>query len=144
MTLVKNNHHDVKDFMPRSFTDIIDNFLNESLHTTSTVKYLPRVDIVESEKNYEIHLALPGLNKEEIKIDFLEGKLIITGERKFEQEAGKKYHTVETQYGSFKRVFQLPDNVNHESIEAQYVNGILKIDIPKDEKKISKASIQIK
>ena len=144
MTLVKNNH-EVKDFMPKSFTDIIDNFFNESLGTASdVVKFLPRVDILEGEKSYEINLAMPGVKKEEIKIDFQEGKLTVSGERKFEKEPSKKYHTVETQYGSFKRAFHIPDNVNHEGIEAAYADGILKILIPKDEKKITKASIPVK
>jgi HSP20 family protein len=143
MTQVKNNH-DVKEFIPRSFTDIIDNFFNETIQNSATVNFLPRVDITESEKQYEIQLALPGFKKEEIKIDFQEGKLTVAGERKFEKIEGKKYHTIESQYGSFKRSFQLPDKVNHEGIEAEYLNGILIITLPKDEKKIAKASINIK
>jgi HSP20 family protein len=143
MTQVKNNS-DVKEFIPRSFTDIIDNFFNETVQNSTAVNFLPRVDITESEKQYEIELALPGLKKEEIKIDFQEGKLTVSGERKFEKEEGKKYHTIESQFGAFKRTFQLPDKVNHEAIEAEYINGILRIILPKDERKIAKATINIK
>jgi HSP20 family protein len=143
MTQVKSNA-DVKEFIPRSFTDIIDNFFNETVQNSTAVNFLPRVDITESEKQYEIELALPGLKKEEIKIDFQEGKLTVSGERKFEKEEGKKYHTIESQFGAFKRTFQLPDKVNHGAIEAEYINGILRIILPKDERKIAKSSITIK
>jgi HSP20 family protein len=143
MILVKNPS-EVKDFMPKSFTDIIDNLFNESLNATA-VKFLPRADVAESDTSYEINLALPGVKKEEIKIDFQDGKLIVSGDRKLEKEGTqKKYHAIETQYGSFIRAFQFPGKVNQEGIEAEYINGILEIRIPKEEKKISKTSIQVK
>ena len=56
----------------------------------------------------------------------------------------KNYHTVETRYGSFKRSFQLPDNINADKVDAQYDAGILNIQVPKDEKKIQKKTIVIK
>lgn len=144
MTLVKNNH-DVKEFIPRTFSDIIDNFFNDTVGSGKIVKFLPGVDVAEGEKNYEIHVAIPGMKKEEIKIEFQEGKLTISGERKLEkEESGKKYHTIETQYGAFQRSFYLPDNVYVEGIEASYTDGILKVNIPKDERKIAKATIQVK
>ena len=145
MTQVKNNH-DVKEFIPRTFSDIIDNFFNDTVGTTKVVKFLPSVDIVEGEKNYEIHVAIPGVNKEEVKVEFQEGKLTVSGERKLvrDESGAKKYHTVETQYGAFQRSFYLPDNINVEGIAAEYVNGILVVNIPKDEKKIAKATIQIR
>jgi HSP20 family protein len=143
MTLVKNNH-EAKEFIPRTFSDIIDNFFNET--SSKVVKFLPSVDVVEDEKTYEIHVAIPGIKKEEIKIEFQEGKLSISGERKFEKHEnnGKKYHTVETQYGAFKRSFYLPDNIDFEKINAEYIDGILKITVPKDQKKITKTTIEVK
>jgi HSP20 family protein len=143
VTLVKNLN-EVKDFMPRSFTDIMDNFFYESLNAVA-VKFLPRADVAEGENIFEINLALPGVKKEEIKIDFYESKLIVSGERKLEKEGiEKKYHTIETQYGTFMRTFQFSEKVNRDAIEAEYVNGVLKITIPKEEKKVSKTSIPVK
>src|ERR1700712_5377865 len=98
MTLVKTNPN-VKEFIPTSFTDIIDNFFKDSVTDANALKFLPKVDVAEDEKKYEIHLALPGIQKENINIDLQDGKLTISGERKFEKrEDGKKYHTIETQY----------------------------------------------
>ncbi len=88
---------------------------------------------------------MPGLNKEDISIDFQEDKLTITGERKFKREEAKdkKYHLLETQYGSFSRTFILPENVNPAQIDAQFENGILHVTVPKDEQKVRKHQIQI-
>ena len=146
MTLVKNNA-ELNGFIPTSFTDIIDNFFKDSVgnNNSKVLKFFPKVDVAEDELKYEIHLAIPGMKKEEFKIDLVDGKLLISGERKFEKsEESKKYHTLETQYGAFQRAFYLPEKANVEAIEASYVDGILLITIPKDEKKIAKATIQVK
>ncbi|MFL5729974.1 MAG: Hsp20/alpha crystallin family protein [Cytophagaceae bacterium] len=146
MTLVKNNHADVKEFVPRTFSDLLDNFFSDAVSKTAKVnKFLPSVDVVENEKSYEVSAALPGMNKEDINIDLQDGKLSISGERKFvHEDKSKKYHSVETQYGSFYRSFYLPEDAASEGIEAEYKDGILKVLIPKDEKKNYKATIQIK
>jgi HSP20 family protein len=146
MTLVKNNHVDVKEFVPRTFSDLLDNFFTDTVSkTTKGNKFLPGVDVIESEKSYEVNAALPGMNKEDIKIDLHEGKLSISGERKFvNEDKTKTYHTIETQYGSFFRSFYLPEDAASEGIEAEYKNGILTVLIPKDEKKNYKATIQVK
>jgi HSP20 family protein len=135
----------LKSLFLHHFQILFDNFFKDSVSDNSAIKFLPKVDIAEDEKKYEIHLAVPGINKENIKIDLEDGKLTISGERKFEKtEDGKKYHTVETQYGAFKRSFYLPDKASNEGIDAEYNNGILTVHIPKDEKKLAKTAIQIK
>ena len=97
---------------------------------------MPKVDVLENENGFEIHVAAPGMSKEDFKIDLNEKHLIITGERKFTNEnKDQKFHSIETQYGSFSRSFTLPENVDAEKIAANYTNGILEISIPKDEKK---------
>ncbi|HXA01556.1 MAG TPA: Hsp20/alpha crystallin family protein [Cytophagaceae bacterium] len=145
MTLIKNNA-DVKEFVPGTFSDLLDNLFTDVVSkTTKGNKFLPRVDVVENEKSYEVDAALPGMNKEDIKIDLQDGKLSISGERKFvNEEKSKTYHSVETQYGSFHRSFYLPEDATSEGIEAEYKDGILKVLIPKDEKKNYKATIQVK
>lgn len=149
MTLIAPNAKMYKDFVPATFSDLIENFFKESSDSKNTsdavLSFLPKVDIAETDKQYELSLLLAGIAKEDIKIDFQDGKLIVSGERKFEkQEEGKKFHKIETQFGSFHRTFALPERTNHEAIEAHYNNGILKIVIPKDEKKTMKASIEVK
>ena len=145
MSLVRYNPV-LNDFMPTSFTNVIDRFFNESLSRSggSAYSFVPKVDIVEAEKAFEIHVSVPGMNKEDFKIDLKDNHLTISGERKFSQEKdGRNYHTIETQYGSFSRSFSLPENVDANAISAKYNNGILEVNVPKDEKKALKTTIKV-
>ena len=134
------------DFVPTSFGHLIDRFFNESVGRAggSAYSFVPRVDVVEGEKAFEIHAAIPGMNKEDFKLDLNESVLTLSGERKFTKERKENnFHSFETQYGTFSRSFSLPENVDGSKISAQYVNGILEITIPKDEKKIVKTTIKV-
>ena len=145
MSIVKYNAA-LNDFVPTSFNNLIDRFFNESLSRSggSAYSFVPKVDITENEKSYEIHVAAPGLNKEDFKIDISDNLLTISGERKFNKEKRENnFHSIETQYGTFGRSFALPENVDANKIEAKYNNGILEITVPKDEKKVLKASIKV-
>lgn len=139
MTLVRYNSEPV-----RTFSNLFDRFFND-VANERFYRFLPDVDFVETEKAYELHAAIPGLNKEDFNIEVSDGLLTISGERKFvNEEKGKTYHSIETKYGSFTRTFQLPDNVDANKINAEYVNGILKVTVPKDEAKKLKSKITVK
>jgi HSP20 family protein len=134
------------DFVPTSFSNLIDRFFSDSLARTggSAYSFVPKVDILESPKAYEIQVAIPGANKEDFKIDLNENRLTVSGERKFTKEKKEsELHVIETQYGNFSRSFVLPENVDAGKINAAYTNGILEITIPKDEKKVLKTSIKV-
>jgi len=134
------------DFTPTSFSNLIDRFFSDSLARTggSSYSFVPKVDILENDKAFEINLAVPGLNKEDFKIDLNDNFLTISGERKFSKERkGDNLHVVETQYGNFGRSFSLPENVDASNINAAYNNGILVITLPKDEKKTLKTTIKV-
>jgi HSP20 family protein len=134
------------DFTPTSFSSLIDRFFNESLSRSGGAAYsfVPRVDIWEEEKAFEIHVAVPGVAKEDFKIEVNDHVLTVSGERKFTKEKkDSNYHSVETQFGAFKRAFTLPENVDAGNITAKYNNGILEVTVPKDEKKVLKASIKV-
>ena len=138
------NYTGMDNNMPQTFSSMLDRFFNESLNTRGFSGFTPHVDACETPNGYEIEVALPGVKKEDISIDFQEGRLTISGERKFERkEENKRYQMLETQYGSFARTFQLPDNVKPENIKADFVDGILQVAIPKDEKKTMKHQIKI-
>ncbi|WP_241739251.1 Hsp20/alpha crystallin family protein [Pontibacter beigongshangensis] len=123
---------------------MLDRFFNESVNTRTASAFTPHVDACETEKGFELELALPGIRKEDINIDFQEGKLTISGERKLERkEEDRRYHMIETQYGSFTRTFYLPDNVNPDHIQAELSDGILQVYVPKDEHKTLKRQIKI-
>lgn len=139
-----SKYNGINETMPQTFTSMLDRFFNESVNTRNFSGFTPHVDACETEKGFEIELALPGVKKEDIDIDFQEGKLTITGERKFEKkEDNKRYHMLETQYGSFTRTFYLPDNVNPDQIKANLNDSVLHVIVPKDEQKVMKRRINI-
>jgi len=145
MSIVRYNSA-LNDFVPTSFSNLIDRFFNESVSRAggSAYSFVPRVDIVEGEKAFEIHVAVPGVNKEDFKLDVNDNLLTISGERKFTKEKkDNNFHSIETQYGTFSRSFSLPENVDVNAISAKYVNGILEITVPKDEEKVVKATIKV-
>lgn len=144
MSLVKYNAV-VNDFVPTSFGHLIDRFFGDAARSGgSAYSFIPRVDVLETEKAYELHLAVPGMNKEDFKISLDENLLTVSGERKFvKNETGAKFHKLESQYGTFSRTFTLPTEVDANNIAASYKNGVLEVVIPKDEKKGLKTSIKV-
>lgn len=142
MKLVRYNPLDNQ--VPASFSGMLDRLFNDSLGSTLK-QFSPAVDIAEDEKSYEIQVAVPGVKKSDFKIDLIDGKLTISGERKQEEKKeGKNFHSVETQYGSFRRSFFIPEDVIEDRVEASYEEGVLKLVLPKKEKKVNKATIEVK
>lgn len=100
-----------------------------------TGDWTPRVDIVETDKAFVIKAEVPEVKKEDVKVTVDNGILTVSGERKQEkEESGKTFHRIERSYGEFTRRFTLPDNVDAESIDATFKDGMLKLEIPKIEK----------
>lgn len=142
MKLVKYNQIDPA--YPATFSTLLDRFFNDSIGQ-NLKKFTPAVDIAEDESKYEIHVSVPGMKKTDFNLDLTEGRLTVSGERKMEEKKeGKNYHSLETHYGSFSRSFYLPEDVNSDNIEATYEDGLLKVNLPKAEKKINKAKIEVK
>lgn len=126
------------DIMSKRFSDIMDEFFNDAVRTRRDT-FVPSIDVSETDNQFLISAELPGMNKEDIDISLENSRLTISGERSFEKEdKGKKYHRIESSYGSFERSFQLPDNIDAESISASYENGLLKISIDKSEEEVKK------
>jgi HSP20 family protein len=137
MALMKYSRPNI-DLHSKNFSDILDEFFNESLNYRKD-SFMPSVDISETEKEFEVSVALPGMKKEDINVDLENGRLSISGERKFEnEENNKNYHRVESGFGSFSRSFQLPDTIDEDSIVAKYEDGVLNITIAKSEEKVKK------
>ncbi|HYM22879.1 MAG TPA: Hsp20/alpha crystallin family protein [Vicinamibacterales bacterium] len=94
--------------------------------------WAPPVDIEETDKEYLIKAELPGIAKENVKVEMLDGVLTIEGERKTErEEKGKKVHKVERSYGKFVRQFALPNEVEAARIQAEFKDGMLNVHLPK-------------
>ncbi|NBC27734.1 MAG: Hsp20 family protein [Bacteroidetes bacterium] len=122
----------------KHFSDIMDEFFNEAVAGRATT-FSPSINISETEDQFSIEVEVPGLNKEDLNINVENSTLTISGERKKKsEEDGRRFHRVETHYGTFNRSFQLPDYVDQDSIEATYKNGILDVTMNKREEKLKK------
>lgn len=146
MSLVRyNTNYD--DFLPSTFNVFVNRFFNDQQikNTGDNVKFLPNVGVIEKENAFELHVALPGLKKENVELHIADNVLTLKGERKLENEKKEgRYCSFETQYGTFKRGFKLPKNVDQTKVDASFEDGILKINLFKIDEKELKTTINIK
>jgi len=90
--------------------------------------FVPPVDIYEDANHIVLKLEVPGMKLENFDIQLESQTLTVRGERKFEQETKQEnYHRVERRYGSFARVFSLPNTLDPESVKANYEAGVLTV-----------------
>lgn len=145
-TLLYNNLPSLRP--SRAFNSVLNEMLRDTLPSQKAPadSFLPQADIVESPEGFELHLMLPGVAKENVKIDFQDGKLTVSGERKAPEviENGPRFRRVESGYGTFSRTFQLPETVDVTAIEAQLVDGVLRLNLPFDSKKVTKHQIEVR
>ncbi|MBC8214476.1 MAG: Hsp20/alpha crystallin family protein [Candidatus Marinimicrobia bacterium] len=117
--------------------DEMDRWMNQAFrrtHFSKTDSWLPPVDVKENDKNYDISLDLPGLNKKDVTIEVTDGILVISGERKSTTEHDDECsYCNEINYGKFSRSFNLPENVNENDIKAKFTNGVLSLTLNKVE-----------
>jgi HSP20 family protein len=114
-------------------------------------QWVPRCDIHEDEKEFVVHAEIPGLKKEDIKLEFNPEThvMIISGERKDVREQKKEtekggYHCVECNYGSFSRSFRVPKQcwTKLDEMNAKCVDGVLEVHCPKDEAKTEEKKVK--
>ena len=92
----------------------------------------PPVDIYEDANHIVLKLEVPGMKLEDFDIQLENNALTVRGERRFEKETKEEnYHRVERRYGSFARVFTLPNTLDQESVKAHYDAGVLTIELGK-------------
>jgi HSP20 family protein len=101
----------------------------------STVGFQPSCDIHEAKDHYLVSFDMPGVKKEDIKIEVQGNQLMISGERQREvrEENGEAILRHERVYGKFERTFALPTSIDADKIEAYYENGVLNVALPKAE-----------
>ena len=95
--------------------------------------WFPAVDLHESAQDYTVRMDLPGVNPKDVKVQMIEGRLTIKGERVATPVEGEKAkaHRVERAHGSFERVFKLPARVEPGKVTAKYQDGVLEVRVPK-------------
>ena len=99
-------------------------------------RWMPAMDLVETEQHFVLHADLPGLSEEDVNIEVEERVLTISGERKSVHETTKEgYHRMERAFGSFSRSLTLPEGINAEAVEASFDRGVLEVRIPKPEER---------
>ena len=105
-------------------------------HGLDLAKWNPVVDIYDNDDTIVIKAELPGMDKKDIDIDIKDRVLTIKGERSHDNEVKEEnYHRRERSFGTFHRSFRLPADTDADKIKADYKDGVLKIDIPKPEKR---------
>jgi len=119
-----------------------DDFLPVLSNRTSS---MPAINIKEDDKSFTIELAIPGMDKKDLKIDISDDMLTISSENKNKVEEEKDgYKRKEFSFSSFCRSFFIPENVNRDKIGASYKDGILTVELPKQEEDKNKITKQIK
>ena len=99
-------------------------------------RWLPAMDLVETEDHFVLRADLPGLSEDDVSIEVEDRVLTVSGERKAEHETSKEgYHRVERAFGSFSRSLTLPEGVDADAVAASFDRGVLEIRIPKPEQR---------
>ncbi|MCF8240065.1 MAG: Hsp20/alpha crystallin family protein [Melioribacteraceae bacterium] len=143
MTLIKYNPTKELLNMEREFNRLFNSFSknfgfskgngDENSEYENAV-WSPLADIYEDSDQYKLQLDLPGMEKKDVKISFVENELRISGERKLEnEEKNHKFHRVERSFGKFYRSFTLPQKIKEDKISANFKDGQLVVTIPKSE-----------
>lgn len=140
-----------QNWLPSIFNDFFDNDWMVKANATA-----PAINVFETEKEYKVELAVPGMTKEDFNVHIdEENNLVITMEKKIEnhEENNKddkkegRYLRREFSYSKFQQTMILPDNVDKDKISAHVENGVLNINLPKftaEEKEKSKKFIDVK
>ena len=111
-----------------------------------TAAWSPRVDVFEKDNRLFTRVDLPGVKKEDVKVEVTDGHLTLSGERKNEKEEKKdNVYRTEREYGFFERAVPLPKGVNLEDVKASFADGVLEVSVPlpvRPEATVRKVEIQ--
>jgi HSP20 family protein len=120
--------------LQREIDRVFNSFLTGDATAARTL-LAPRMDVIETDKAYEITAELPGLEEKDVDVTVEENVLTLRGEKKAErEEKDDKRHVVERSYGAFARSLILPDGITAADIAAHMEKGVLKVTIPKPAK----------
>lgn len=105
---------------------------------------LPALEMEATDSGYRLTAELPGMTADDVEIDVTEGILTISGEKKEQrEEKDKGFMFTERSYGRFERRVQLPSGADEDKIEAHFENGVLTLDIPRNEQSDKRKRITI-
>jgi HSP20 family protein len=99
-------------------------------------RWMPPMDLVETDDHFVLRADLPGMSEDDVKIEFEDGTLTVSGERKAEHESTTGgFYRIERAFGSFSRSLTLPQGVDPEAVSAGFDRGVLEVRIPKPEER---------
>jgi HSP20 family protein len=112
------------------------NTLFDDRHSVAAQRWVPPMDLVESDDHFVLKADLPGMSEADVSIEVRDNALTISGERKAEHERRERgWYRVERSFGSFSRSLSLPDGIDPDSISASFDRGVLSVTIPKPEQR---------
>ena len=128
--------------------ELFNNFFKNDYHEgyAKNCSTKPATNVFETENEFKIEVLLPGYKKEDVKLDYQNNLLTIKVENEVKEEKSEEYKYVHREFEAtnFEKQYRIPKSVNDEKISAKFENGILNIELPKKEKAVEKAPVDIK
>lgn len=132
MKLFKWKTAENKPKFPNIIEKFFGNKITDSTSYDENVSTVPSVNISDADKAFEVSVAIPGLDKKDVKIEIQDNYLVISSEKQYEKKDKNKNHLrQEYGYAAFQRIFELPESADADKVQAEMKNGVLSIKIAK-------------
>jgi HSP20 family protein len=130
----------------REMNRLFDSFFRNDDTVAGLSMWMPAVDIIERDAEYEVRMELPGVRKDDVKLTIENNVLTVRGDKKQESTQEEKgFRRIERSFGSFQRSFTLPTTVRADRIEAAVADGVLTVRLPKaEEAKPKEIEVKVK
>ncbi len=136
MALVRFEPARELDSLQSDMNRLFDGFFGGRGPNGGSGRWIPAMDLVESDEELVLRADLPGVDKDDVSIEVKDNVLTVSGERKTESEdKGEGYYRIERAFGSFSRALTLPEGVDSEAVKADFKDGVLEVRIPKPEER---------
>jgi HSP20 family protein len=136
MALVRWDPAREVDSLQSEMNRLFDTFFGGSAAGSPGRRWIPPMDLVETDDHLVLRADLPGLDRDDVSIEIKDGVLTVSGERRAEHESKTDaFYRVERAFGSFSRSLNLPDGIDAEKVEAAFEKGVLEVRIPKPEQR---------
>ena len=107
--------------------------------------WMPQIDVFEKHGRLVTKIDLPGMKKEDVKVEVSDGQLVISGERRMDAESAEdQFYRTEREYGSFYRAVPLPEGAKLEDVQATFADGVLEVSVPLPKAGAKPRTVEIK
>jgi HSP20 family protein len=128
------NPFDIINHLDREFDGLFGKIVDSARTAKETAtQWVPAMNVTEAADGFVVTLDVPGLKSDAFDIEFKEGVLTVSGERPFAESDDVKRHRSERKFGTFKRTVSLNEDIDIEKLDAEYLDGVLTISLPKRE-----------